>query len=91
MNENQFQSLLGLCVVGSLTAYNWYWYIRSIIFYRNNGFDFSKAFGPNDYWSRLRQDSFLANPRVRFFFAMPFAVTVGSLMTIVFAFGLVDH
>ncbi|MGO6819756.1 hypothetical protein ACCS92_08905 [Rhizobium ruizarguesonis] len=88
MSEDQFQSLLGLCVVGSFTAYNWYWYINSIIFYRKNGFDFSKDFGPNDYWSRLRRDSFLANPKVVFFFAMPFSVAVGTLLTLIFALAL---
>ncbi|MBY5454361.1 MULTISPECIES: hypothetical protein [Rhizobium] len=91
MSEDQFVSLLGLCVVGSFCAYNWYWYIRSIIFYRKNGFDFSEDFGPNDYWSELAHDTFMAKPKVKFLFARPFAVAVGSFLTLVFALGLMGN
>ncbi|WP_318035394.1 hypothetical protein [Rhizobium ruizarguesonis] len=82
MSDDQFQSLVGLCVVGSFCAYNWYWYIRSIIFYRKNGFDFSKDFGPKVYWSSFAHDRFLAKPKAKFFIAMPFAVAVSSFLTI---------
>ncbi|XKM43680.1 hypothetical protein A4U53_039875 (plasmid) [Rhizobium ruizarguesonis] len=67
MSDDQFQSLLGLCVVSGFCAYNWYWYIRSIIFHRKNGFDFTKDFGPNNYWSEFAQDTFMAKPKVKFF------------------------
>ncbi|NZD54143.1 hypothetical protein [Rhizobium leguminosarum] len=88
MNEDQVISLLALFVVGSFCAYNWYWYIRSIIFYRKNGFDFSIDFGPNDYWSELPHGTFMAKPKVKFFFARPFAVAVGSFLTLMSALGL---
>jgi hypothetical protein len=74
------QLWLGLCVVGGLCAYSWYWYIRSIIFYRRNGFDFSKDFGPDIYLSRFAHERFLASPKVKFFVAMPFMLLVTSFL-----------
>jgi hypothetical protein len=55
------------CLVGGFCAYNWYWYIKAIIFYRRNGFDFSKDFGPKLYWSDFQDDDrYLAKPRDKF-------------------------
>jgi len=55
---------------------------QSIIFYRRNGFDFSKDFGPKIYWSSFANDRFLAKPKAKFLFAMPFVVTMTSFLLI---------
>jgi hypothetical protein len=39
--------ILPFFLVGGACAWSWYWYIRSIIFYYKNGFDFSEDFGPS--------------------------------------------
>ncbi|WP_246792581.1 hypothetical protein [Rhizobium leguminosarum] len=85
MSDDRFQLWLGLCLMGSFCAYNWYWYIRLVIFYRKNGFDFSKDFEQNDYFVNYR---FFEKPKAKFFFAMPFAVAVSSFITLGFALGL---
>lgn len=76
------QLWIGLCVAGGICAYCWYWYIRSIIFYRKNGFDFSKDFGPDIYFSQFAHPRFLASPKAKFFIAMPFALLVTSFLSI---------
>ncbi|MGZ2501713.1 hypothetical protein [Rhizobium leguminosarum] len=83
LSEDRFQLWFGLCVVAGLCAYCWYWCIRSIIFYRTNGFDFGKDFGP-----KVHVGGFLAPPKAKFFIAMPFAVAVSSFLTIFFVLGL---
>lgn len=80
MSEDRDQLWLGLCVVGGFCAYSWYWYIRSIIFYRKNGFDFSKDFGPDIYLSRFAHERFLASPKVKFFVAMPIVLLLTSFL-----------
>jgi len=70
----------GLCVESGLCAYSWYWYIRSIIFYRKNGFDFSKDFG-FDYFPSLATDPFLRTPKAKFL-ALHFVLAVTSFLTI---------
>ncbi|MDC7741197.1 hypothetical protein [Rhizobium binxianense] len=82
MSDDRIQLWIGLCVVGGFCAYNWYWYIRSIIFYRKNGFDFSKDFGPYIYFSQWQHERFLAKPKAKFFFAMPFVLVVTSFISI---------
>jgi hypothetical protein len=69
------------CLVGGFCAYNWYWYIKAIIFYRRNGFDFSKDFGPKLYWSDFQDDDrYLAKPRDKFALAMPLTALVSSIL-----------
>ena len=82
MSEDRNQLWLGLCLVGGMCAYIWFWYIRSIIFYRKNGFDFSKDFGPNAYLSRYAHDRFLASPKVKFFVVMPIMLLGTSFLLI---------
>ena len=88
MNQDRFDLWIGLCFVGGFCAYFWYWYIRSIIFYRRNGFDFSKDFGPNIYSSRYPDKRSLESPKAKFFFGMPFMLLVTSFLTIFTILGL---
>ena len=82
MSEDNIWLWIGLCLVGGFCAYSWYWYIRSIIFYRKNGFDFSEDFGPEFFFGEFRDESFLAEPKAKFFFAMPFVLAVTSSLSI---------
>ena len=88
MSEDRIYLWIGLCFVGGFCTYSWYWYIRSIIFYRRNGFDFSKDFGPNIYFSRYPDERFLASPKAKFFFGMPFMLLVTSFLTMFTILGL---
>ncbi|ANL75690.1 hypothetical protein AMC83_PE00277 (plasmid) [Rhizobium phaseoli] len=83
MSDELIPLWIGLCAVGGLCAYNWYWYIKSIIFYRENGFDFSKDFGPELYLGGI-----LAPPKAKFYFAMPFVLVVTSFLSIIIALTL---
>ncbi|WP_442085918.1 hypothetical protein [Rhizobium beringeri] len=47
-----------------------------------NGFDFSKDFGPNLYFSQSQNERFLAKPKAKFFIAMPFVLVVTSFISI---------
>lgn len=69
-------------MVGSFCAYSWYWYIRSIIFYFRNGFDFSQDFGPEMYRSDLGgdDDCVLETPRQKFLIGLPFFVVLTTFM-----------
>jgi hypothetical protein len=79
LSEDRVQLWIALCFMGGFCAYNWYWYIKSIFFYRNNGFDFSVNFGP-DIWD---DDSGLSmSPRSKFLFGWPTFVAVSSLLLI---------
>ncbi|MBB4522997.1 hypothetical protein ACU8MP_04265 [Rhizobium leguminosarum] len=83
------------CCAGGFCAYSWYWFIRSIIFYRGNGFDFSEDFGPKVYWSaRGGDDRLLAKPKAKFMFIMPFFVVATSVMLLLAVLaltGLIEH
>ncbi|WP_261318967.1 hypothetical protein [Rhizobium leguminosarum] len=76
MSDDRIQLWIGLCLVGGFCAYSWYWYIRSIIFYRKNGFDFSKDLF-DIYLPSFANDGFLATPKAKFI-AMHFVLAVTS-------------
>ncbi|MGR9180467.1 hypothetical protein ACU8OR_33770 (plasmid) [Rhizobium leguminosarum] len=82
MREELIPMWLSLCLVGGFCAYSWYWYIRSIIFYRKNGFDFSRDFGPEIFFGEYRDESFLGKPKAKFYFGMPLVLLVTSLLSI---------
>jgi hypothetical protein len=77
-------SWIMFCAVGAFCAYHWYWFIRSIIFYGRNGFDFRENFGPEAYWSERGgdDDSVLMKPKEKFLIAGPVFVVVTSVMLI---------
>ncbi|MGO7669761.1 hypothetical protein ACC817_05445 [Rhizobium ruizarguesonis] len=81
---------LMFCVVGAYCAHNWYWFIRSIIFYSRNGFDFSEDFGPEAYWADRGgdDDCVLMKPKETFLIAGPVFVVVTSVMLIFIVLGL---
>ncbi|MGO7863603.1 hypothetical protein ACC676_18660 [Rhizobium ruizarguesonis] len=81
---------LMFCLVGAYCAHNWYWFIRSIIFYSKNGFDFSEDFGPEAYWSERGgdDDCVLMRPKEKFLIAGPLFVLVTSIMLIFIVLGL---
>lgn len=67
------------CGVGALCAYSWYWYIRSIIFYFRNGFDYTEDFGPK--LSEFPDDDrFKTKPREKFLIGWPVFVVVTSFL-----------
>lgn len=71
-----------VCVFGASCAYTWYWFIRSIIFYVENGFDFSVNFGPDMYGSDYQDGDgdLLMSPRRKFLFGWPVSVVISSLV-----------
>ena len=79
-----------MCLVGGFCAHSWYWYVRSIIFYVRNGFDFSEDFGPEFYWADRGgdDDCVLMKPKAKFMFALPSFVVVTSAMLIFIVLGL---
>jgi hypothetical protein len=83
-------SWIMFCVVGAYCAHNWYWFIRSIIFYSRNGFDFSEDFGPEAYWADRGgdDDCVLMKPKEKFLIAGPVFVVVTSVMLIFIVLGL---
>ncbi|MFW8646283.1 hypothetical protein ACOJBO_45855 [Rhizobium beringeri] len=81
MGDDRIQLWIGLCFVGSFCAYSWYWYIKSIIFYYKNGFDFSEDFGPK--FSEFEDDDrFTAKPREKLLIVWPLFVVVSSAILI---------
>ena len=78
------------CAAGGFCAYSWYWCIRSIIFYRKNGYDFSQDFGPKISWSGGGggDDRLLATPKSKFLIAMPFSVVATSFMLLLIVLSL---
>ncbi|AUW46690.1 hypothetical protein CUJ84_pRLN2000145 (plasmid) [Rhizobium leguminosarum] len=67
--------------MGCFCAYSWYWYIKSIIFYYKNGFDFSEDFGPK--FSEFEDDDrFTAKPREKLLIVWPLFVVVSSAILI---------
>ncbi len=86
MSEDRIQLWIGLCFVGSFCAYCWYWYIRSIIFYYKNGFDYSVDFGPS--MSSDDGDE-LSTPRQKFLLGWPFSVIVTSVLLVFVVLALI--
>ena len=84
MSEDRIQLWIALCIVGPFCAYYWYWFIRSIIFYSRNGFNFTEDFGPEAYWADRGgdDDCVLMRPKEKFFIAGPTFVLVTSVMMI---------
>ncbi|MCJ9692993.1 hypothetical protein MOV76_15405 [Rhizobium sp. PRIMUS64] len=81
MGEDRIQLWFAFCFVGSICAYSWYWYIRSLIFYLRNGFDFSKDFGPKLHRSEFPDhDQDWATPRQKFLSHWPFWVLTTSFV-----------
>ncbi|RWY68801.1 hypothetical protein EHI48_28595 [Rhizobium sp. WSM1325] len=87
MSDGRFQLWIGLCLLGGFCAYSWYWYIRSIIFYFRNGFDFSEDFGP-EMSEFPDDDRFTTKPREKFLVAWPVFVLVTSLLLLFIVLGL---
>ncbi len=87
---DRFVAWLILCLVGGFCVHMWYWYVRSIIFYVKNGFDFSEDFGPAFYWDDRGGDDnrLLMKPKEKFLFALPSFVVVTSAMSIFLVLGL---
>jgi hypothetical protein len=89
LSEENIQLWLGLCLVGGFCAHSWYWWIRSIILYRRNGFDFTKDFGPKIYHGdSVDDDRWLVNPRDKLLFSLPLFVVVSSVLSTVMILGL---
>ncbi|EJC81811.1 hypothetical protein Rleg4DRAFT_3500 [Rhizobium leguminosarum bv. trifolii WSM2297] len=75
--EDRYWLWVPFCLVGGMCAWSWYWYIRSIIFYCKNGFDFSEDFGPKI--SEFDDDDrFTAKPKEKFLIAWPVFVVVST-------------
>ncbi|MGO6787618.1 hypothetical protein ACCS70_29560 [Rhizobium ruizarguesonis] len=87
---DRFVVWLILCLVGGFCVHSWYWYLRSIIFYVRNGFDFSEDFGPEFYWADRGgdDDRLLMKPKEKFLFGLPFFVVATSAMSIFIVLGL---
>ncbi|MDR6670458.1 hypothetical protein [Rhizobium sp. 1399] len=90
MSEDRLQLWFALFFVGGFCAYSWYWWIRSIIFYRRNGFDFTKDFGPELYQSDRggEDDCVLEKPRDKLLIAWPLWVVVTSVTLLFIILGL---
>ncbi|MGO4112313.1 hypothetical protein [Rhizobium ruizarguesonis] len=87
--EDRVQLWIMFFVVGGISAYCWYWYIRSIIFYLRNGFDFSEDFGPKLYRSEFPDhDQDWATPRDKFLFDWPICTMACSLVLVGVVLGL---
>lgn len=76
--------------MGAFCVHSWYWYVRSIIFYVRNGFNFSEDFGPEFYWADRGgdDDRVLMTPKEKFLFGLPSFVVVTSAMLIFLFLGL---
>lgn len=75
--EERVQLWIWFLVFGWFSAYSWYWYVRSIIFYFKNGFDFSEDFGPkmNEFDD---DDRYSAKPREKLLAAWPLFAVLSS-------------
>lgn len=89
MTEDRIALWVAFALVGALCTYSWYWYIRSVIFYLKNGFDFSMDFGPSMYWSEFHDDRDLAKPREKFLIGWPAFVAVNSVMLLFIVLALI--
>ncbi|WP_171899751.1 MULTISPECIES: hypothetical protein [unclassified Rhizobium] len=79
--EDRVGLWVAFCTVGGVCAYSWYWYIRSVIFYLRNGFDFSQDFGPKLHRSEFPDhDEDWATPKQKFLFDWPFWVLTTSFV-----------
>jgi hypothetical protein len=88
LSEDRIQLWIGLCAFGGFCAYSWYWYIRSIIFYYKNGFDFSEDFGPK--MSEFEDDDrFTAKPKEKFLITWPLFVAMSSLFSVLLFLALI--
>jgi len=69
-----------LCLFGGTTAYSWFWYVRSIIFYFKNGFDFTEEFGPKmgDF-----DNNRYSTPRFKFLIGWPLFAVLNFVVALV--------
>lgn len=79
---------IGLIFVGGVSGWSWYWFIRSIIFYMSNDFDFSVDFGPKVYMSEVDDERYAATPWQKLVIAWPMCVVISSVLLFVTVLGL---
>ncbi|PDS79713.1 hypothetical protein CO667_09095 [Rhizobium sp. L43] len=90
MTEDRIALWVVFGLVGGLCANNWYWYLRSWIFYVRNGFDFSMDFGPSLYRSEAQDDDrYLAKPREKFLIMWPVLVVGSSFLSLTIVLALI--
>ncbi|WP_246777507.1 hypothetical protein [Rhizobium sp. BG4] len=67
---------IALIFLSSFSGWSWYWFIRSIIFYMRNDFDFSIDFGPKIYMSEIDDERYVVTPRQKLVIAWPMIVII---------------
>ncbi len=70
--------LVYICMIAVGSALFWevYWFIRSLLFYRNNGWDFSVDFGPKIYRGESTEPEFEMAPREKMLIGHPVGIFV---------------
>jgi hypothetical protein len=72
-----------LIFVGGFSGWSWYWFIRSIIFYLGNDFDFSVDFGPKVYMSEVDDERNIATSWQKLVIAWQMSVIISSVLLVV--------
>ncbi|HEV7317388.1 MAG TPA: hypothetical protein VGO04_02090 [Ensifer sp.] len=67
----------------AVAVYYAYWFVKALRFYRNNGWDFSVAFGPKVYSGEYVSPEREMKPRGKLFFGYPFIIFVAGTLAVV--------
>lgn len=70
-------------ILFAVAAYNLYWLVKALRFYKNNGWDFSIDFGPKIYKGDSPAPEFEMNPREKLLFGYPFSIVILGTMAVV--------
>lgn len=66
--------IIGLLLSFFIFIYSIYWFVRSILFYSKNGWNFDIEYGPPIYRSEFHDEREKANPRQKIFLFLPLMI-----------------
>ncbi|CAN7641035.1 hypothetical protein LJR257_004683 [Ensifer adhaerens] len=84
LNKGGPEYLLPIIIAFLAAALVWklYWFIRSLLFYRNNGWDFTVQFGPKMYKGEGDTPEFEMSAREKLVTGYPMGIVIlGTLLT----------
>ncbi len=81
--EDKIPLYVMTAVLIPLVCYNLFWFFKELNFYRDNGWDFSKSFGPDIYGSDIPDEDSKLSPQTKLLYGYPTMIVGGTIFIIV--------
>jgi hypothetical protein len=75
-------------MTSAIFGWTLYWYVRALLFYSRNGWDFSKDFGPDFYYGDVPGDPRMKmKPEAKMWSGYPIFILLSGLFSIILGLG----